>query len=130
MIRAIVGLALAAALAPLILVIVSVGKYLLDIPSYQLDLATAGWVYSFTLPAAIALGLPAHFAARRRGITSLRSYVIGGVVIGALVACSFFVFFPLGFRVLWVFLWSTGIGGLSAAAFWLIIVRQQRRTTA
>jgi hypothetical protein len=65
-IRALGGLALAAALVPLILGIVSIAKYLLDVPDYQFDLATAGWIFSFTLPAAMALGFPAHLAARRR----------------------------------------------------------------
>jgi len=126
-IRVIAGFILAPATFPLLLIAIALVKYASGMPGYRLDLADAVWVYAFALPAALILGLPAHLVARRRGVITLSRYVIGGLVIGAIVASSFFIFFPLGFRVVMVFAWSAGIGAVSGGVFWLIVVHRMAR---
>jgi len=121
--RLLAGLILAPAALPLLLTTMAIAKYVAGVPSYKLDLSDALWVYGFALPAALVLGLPAHFVAQRRGAATLWWYLIGGLLIGVAVAFSFFVLFPYGFRVAMVFAWSAGIGAVSAGIFWFIVVR-------
>lgn len=111
---------------PLLLVLVGGFQYFFGLPDYKLFFVSASWLLLFTLPAMIALGLPAHFIARQRGVTGVLVYVFGGLIIGVVVALLLSLAFPFGYRLLMSVLWGAAVGAGSALVFWMIAISPRR----
>jgi hypothetical protein len=122
MFRSVVGLIVSAATLPLVLMLVSAAKFVLGVPGFRMDLANAAWAALLTIPAVLIIGGPAHFIAARKRIRELKWYLLGGGVVGLVVASTFFLMFPLGFRVLLVYSLGVLVGIVSAGVLWLIAV--------
>ena len=122
MFRSVVGLIVSAATLPLALTFVGAAKFVLGVSGFQTDLVNAAWAALLTVPAVLVIAGPAHFIAAKKKIRGLKWYLLGGAVVGLLVASSFFLMFPLGFRVLLVYSLGVLIGIVSAGVLWLIAV--------
>lgn len=125
--RVAVGLVIGTGVVPGLMLFGALLQLLADDPRYQFSMVSAAWAWLFVFSAGVLLGLPAHVLAKRSGVSLLGAYVLGGGAIGAMIAFSFFLFFPLGFRFFEALGWFATCGVTSAAVFWLIVIRRERK---
>lgn len=89
----------------------------------------------YTYPIGWILGLPAFAAYQRLGLTSLRSYSLGGLVGGTLVGMCMLAVPDSGYRIspfvdalIWLWLPIGIAAAVSCAFFWAVAVRNRRIT--
>lgn len=77
-------------------------------------------------PATLAIGIPGYLIYKKNGLTSLKSYLIGGIVLGALAPLLLMPIFgvpeTLNFNY-WVFLISSVFGAVTCTTFWLVVIK-------
>lgn len=120
--RLIFGIIAASVVFPSLLAIIGVFQYISESASYRMYFSSAAWLLIFTLPAMIGIGLPAHLIAHQRGVTTLTTYLFGGLVIGAFGAFALSFAYPFGYRLIKSLVWGGAVGIGSALAFWMVAI--------
>ena len=108
-----------------------------DIP---LELPLSGYVLGLFIwflygivvayPATLVIGIPGYLIYKNNNLTSLKSYVIGGTILGALAPLLLMPIFgipeTLNFNY-WVFLISSVFGAVTCATFWLVAIKNPNK---
>ncbi len=135
--RALIGF-LAAPIAPAMVfalgaTIFGVVGAMLEYPLYSYLFVSLIWfLYAIVVayPATLILGVPSYFIYKKYGFLSLKSYIVGGITLGAI---SPFLLFPI-FGILevldfdfWVFLTGSIFGVITSTVFWYVSVKSSNK---
>ena len=81
-------------------------------------------------PATLLIGIPGYFVYKKIGLKSLKAYLIGGFILGALAPLTLMPIFgvpeTLNFNY-WVFLISGLFGTVTCITFWLIVIKSPNK---
>lgn len=136
--NAVIGFILAP-LAPS--VIFAIGALVLGASSdVPLELPLSGYVLGLFIwflyavvvayPATLLIGIPGYLLYKKLGLTNFKSYLIGGILLGALAPLSLMPIFGIPETLnlnYWVFLISSFFGAVTCVTFWLITVKNPNK---
>ena len=81
-------------------------------------------------PVTLIIGIPGYLIYKKLGLTSFKSYLVGGCTFGALAPLTLMPIFgiseTLNFNY-WVFLISSFFGAVTCVTFWLIVIKNPNK---
>lgn len=80
-------------------------------------------------PATLIIGIPGYLLYKKLGLSDLKSYLIGGVSLGALAPFGLMPIFGITETLnlnYWVFLISSFFGSVTCVTFWLIAIKNPK----
>lgn len=80
-------------------------------------------------PATLIIGIPGYLVYKKLGLTSFKSYLVGGCILGALAPLALIPIFGIPETLnlnFWVFFISSFFGAVTCVTFWLIVIKNPK----